>query len=189
MWNDKPDGYLIPAWNPTGMGTGMNFYPRVRVWVQISTRSLFAGGRVIALPDPNPTRCHPYSWTTSSIAPKETWPAASLGTTPEEEAQLAVILGTTKCWCLHVFTLDLWSCLWMLCCVCMWWILWSLNECVEYCDLWMNVLDLDMYMDILYIMCAMYMFYNSSWLYSFLKKIIAKTNIQRLGCAITTKRG
>jgi hypothetical protein len=42
------------------MGTGMNFYPRVRVWVQISTHSLFAGGRVIALPDPNPTRCHPY---------------------------------------------------------------------------------------------------------------------------------
>jgi hypothetical protein len=59
MWNDKPDGYPIPARNPTGMGTGMNFYPRVRVWVQISTRSLFAGGRVIALPDLNLTRCHP----------------------------------------------------------------------------------------------------------------------------------
>jgi hypothetical protein len=58
MWNDKPDRYLIPARNP--MGTGMNFYPRVRVWVQIFTRSLFAGGRLIALPDPNPTRCHPY---------------------------------------------------------------------------------------------------------------------------------
>jgi hypothetical protein len=50
MWNDKPDGYPIPAWNPTGMG--INFYPRVRVQVQISTRSLFAGGRVIALLDP-----------------------------------------------------------------------------------------------------------------------------------------
>jgi hypothetical protein len=30
-----------------------------------------------------------------------------LGTTPEEEARLAVILGTTKCRCLHMFTLDL----------------------------------------------------------------------------------
>jgi hypothetical protein len=38
----------------------MNFYPQVRV--QISTRNLFADGRVIALPDPNPTGCHPYSW-------------------------------------------------------------------------------------------------------------------------------
>jgi hypothetical protein len=71
-----------------------------------------------------------------------------------------VILGTTKCRCLHVFTLDLyvymvlWSCLWMLCCVWMWWILWSLNECVGYCDVWMNVLDLDVYMDVLYIVCA-----------------------------------
>jgi hypothetical protein len=41
------------------MGTGMNFYPWVRVWVQISTRSLFTDGRLITLPDPNPTRCHP----------------------------------------------------------------------------------------------------------------------------------
>jgi hypothetical protein len=55
MWNDKPDGYPIPARNPTGMGTGMNFYPRVRVRVQISTHSLFADGRVIALPDPLPS--------------------------------------------------------------------------------------------------------------------------------------
>jgi hypothetical protein len=49
MWNEKLDGYPIPARNPTGTGTGMNFYPWIRV--QISTRSLFAGGRVIALPD------------------------------------------------------------------------------------------------------------------------------------------
>jgi hypothetical protein len=61
MWNDKPDGYPIPARNPMGMGTGMNFYPRIRVWVQISTRSLFAGGRVIALPNSNPTRYHLYA--------------------------------------------------------------------------------------------------------------------------------
>jgi hypothetical protein len=33
------------------MGTGMNFYPRVRVHVQIFTRSLFTGGWVITLPD------------------------------------------------------------------------------------------------------------------------------------------
>jgi hypothetical protein len=39
--------------NPTG--TGMNFYPWVRVRVQISTRNLFAGGRVIALSDPLPS--------------------------------------------------------------------------------------------------------------------------------------
>jgi hypothetical protein len=58
MWNDKPDGYPIPAQNPMGMRTGMNFYLRVRV--QISTRNLFVGGRVIALSDPNPTRCHSY---------------------------------------------------------------------------------------------------------------------------------
>jgi hypothetical protein len=32
---------------------------------------------------------------------------AILGTTLEEEARLAAILGTTKCRCLHVFTLDL----------------------------------------------------------------------------------
>jgi hypothetical protein len=31
-----------------------------RVRVQISTRSLFTGGRVTALPDPNLIRCHPY---------------------------------------------------------------------------------------------------------------------------------
>jgi hypothetical protein len=55
MWNDKPDGYLIPAQNPMGTGTGMNFYPWVRVRVQISTHSLFADGRVIALPDPLPS--------------------------------------------------------------------------------------------------------------------------------------
>jgi hypothetical protein len=59
MWNDKPDRYPIPARNPTG--TGMNFYPWVWVRVQISTLSLFAGGWVITLPNPNPTRCHPYS--------------------------------------------------------------------------------------------------------------------------------
>jgi hypothetical protein len=57
MWNDKPDGYPIPTRNP--MGTGMNFYPQVWVRVRISTRSLFVDGRVIILPDPNPTRCHP----------------------------------------------------------------------------------------------------------------------------------
>jgi hypothetical protein len=60
MWNDKPDGYPIPARNPTGTGTGMNFYRWVWVRVQISTRSLFAGGWVITLPDPNSTRYHPY---------------------------------------------------------------------------------------------------------------------------------
>jgi hypothetical protein len=37
----------------------MNFYPWVQVRVQIFTRSLFADRRVIALPNPNPTRCHP----------------------------------------------------------------------------------------------------------------------------------
>jgi hypothetical protein len=57
MWNDKLDGYPIPTRNPTGTGTGMNFYSRVRV--QISTNNIFVGGRVIALRDPNPTRCYP----------------------------------------------------------------------------------------------------------------------------------
>jgi hypothetical protein len=43
------------------MDTCMNFYLRVLVRVRISTRSLFAGERVITLSDPNPTRCHPYA--------------------------------------------------------------------------------------------------------------------------------
>jgi hypothetical protein len=55
MWNDKPDGYPIPTRNL--MGTGMNFYPWVRV--QISTHNLFTDGRVIALSDSNPTYRHP----------------------------------------------------------------------------------------------------------------------------------
>jgi hypothetical protein len=61
MWNDKPNGYPIPARNPTGTGTSMNFYPWVWVWVRISTRSLFAGRWIIALPDLNPICCHPYT--------------------------------------------------------------------------------------------------------------------------------
>jgi hypothetical protein len=107
------------------------------------------------------------SSTTFSKAPKEARPVVILGTTIEE-AWLTVILGTTKWQCLHMFTLDLyvhidlWSCLWILCCVCMRWILWSLNEWVGYCDLWMNALDLDVYMDILYIMCAICKFCNFS---------------------------
>jgi hypothetical protein len=46
------------------------------------------------------------SSTTSSITPEEAQPVAMLGTTLEEEARLTVILGTTKCRCLHVFTLN-----------------------------------------------------------------------------------
>jgi hypothetical protein len=126
--------------------------------------------------------------TTSSIAPEEAWSAMILGTAPEEEARPAVIFGTTKRWCFHVFTLDLfvymdlWSCLWMLCCVRMWWILWSLNEGDGYCDVWINVLNLDLYMNVLYIVCAICVALNSSyWLYYFLqKKIIAKGNLRRL---------
>jgi hypothetical protein len=53
IWNDKPDGYLIPAWNL--MGTGTNFYLWVWVWVRISTHGLFANVWVIALPDPLPS--------------------------------------------------------------------------------------------------------------------------------------
>jgi hypothetical protein len=26
MWNDKPDGYPIPAQHPMGTGMGINFY-------------------------------------------------------------------------------------------------------------------------------------------------------------------
>jgi hypothetical protein len=59
------------------LGTGYdNFYPRVWVRVQISTRSLFAGGRVIALPDPNPTRCHPYRQPSCRFAESATHPFA-----------------------------------------------------------------------------------------------------------------
>jgi hypothetical protein len=55
MWNDKPDGYPVPARNPMGMGTGTNFYPHVWVRVRISTYGLFTGGWVITLPDPLPS--------------------------------------------------------------------------------------------------------------------------------------
>jgi hypothetical protein len=93
------------------------------------------------------------SSTTSSIAP--------------EEARSTVILGTTKHRCLHMC--SLWTCMdvilsmdvmlymhvmkivtfeWMC------WILWCLNECVGYFDVWMNVSDLDVCRDILYIVCA-----------------------------------
>jgi hypothetical protein len=69
-----------------------------------------------------------------------------------------VILGTTKHRCLHVFTLDLYGRDLVYGCyvvyIWTWWILWCLNECVGYSDVWMNVLDLDVYMDILYIVCA-----------------------------------
>jgi hypothetical protein len=62
MWNDKPDGYPIPARNPTGTGT--NFYLQVWVRVRISTRSLFTSERVITLPDLLPslsvTRVRPH---------------------------------------------------------------------------------------------------------------------------------
>jgi hypothetical protein len=42
--------------------TCMNFYSWVWVQVWISTRSLFANRQVIALPDPNPARCHSKLW-------------------------------------------------------------------------------------------------------------------------------
>jgi hypothetical protein len=48
---------LTGTQNPMGMGTDTKFYMRVWVRVQISTRSLFADGRVIVLSDP--TLCHP----------------------------------------------------------------------------------------------------------------------------------
>jgi hypothetical protein len=47
------------------------------------------------------------SSSTSLITSDEARPVAILGITLEEEAQLTAILGTTKCRCLHVFTLDL----------------------------------------------------------------------------------
>jgi hypothetical protein len=47
----------------------------------------------------------------------------------------------------------------------------------------MNVLDLNIYMDVLYIVCAMCKFYNSSCAgyIVFYKKIITHANLQRLG--------
>jgi hypothetical protein len=67
----NPTGTRYPRQNPIGTGTGMSFYPQVRV--QISTCNLFAGGRVIALPDPNPTCCHPYSDKRTINAKKHRW--------------------------------------------------------------------------------------------------------------------
>jgi hypothetical protein len=47
----------------------------------------------------------------------------------------------------------------------------------------MNVLDLDVYIDILYIICAIYIFYNSSCAgYTvFIQKITVLANLRRLG--------
>jgi hypothetical protein len=54
----KSNGYPIPTKNPMDMGMGINFYPRIRVWISIC--DLFIDGWVIALPDLNLTRYHPY---------------------------------------------------------------------------------------------------------------------------------
>jgi hypothetical protein len=57
MWNDKPDGYPIPAQNPMGTDTGMDFHPWIWICVQISIHNPFTNGQVIILPDSNPIRC------------------------------------------------------------------------------------------------------------------------------------
>jgi hypothetical protein len=74
------------------------------------------------------------SSTTYLIAPEGARPTVILGTTLEEEAQLAMILGTTKCRCLHVFMLDL-SCHLVYGC-------YVVYACDEYCEFSMNVLDI-----------------------------------------------
>jgi hypothetical protein len=78
---------------------------------------------------------------------------STISSIASEETQLVTILGTTKCRCLHMCLL--WTCMdvilfmdvmlhmgvmnivmfeWMC------WILWYLNECVGYYDVWMDVL-------------------------------------------------
>jgi hypothetical protein len=52
----------------------------------------------------------------------------------------------------------------------------------------MNVLDLDVYMDVLYIVWAMCMFCNSSCAsYTIFCIFLAKANLQRLGCPVIDK--
>jgi hypothetical protein len=78
---------------------------------------------------------------TSSIALEEARPTMILGIALEE-AWPTTILGTTKHRCLHVFTLDCYGCDLVHGC-------YVVYGCDEYCDVWMNVLHLDVYMDVL----------------------------------------
>jgi hypothetical protein len=101
MWNDKPDGYPIPARNPTNTGMGMNFYPRVWIRVQISTRSPFVGRRVIALSNPLPSlvvellqktswRC-PISWFQSPESRFSIWSMLAVPTLIEKGLAVAAL--------------------------------------------------------------------------------------------------
>jgi hypothetical protein len=91
----RPDGYLIPVENPTGIGR--KFYLRVSVRVKISTYNIFVDERVIALCDSNPTHCHPYRFYPFSLPPLEYFQqwviSIFLSTTPH---QLSFPLSTTS---------------------------------------------------------------------------------------------
>jgi hypothetical protein len=47
--------------NPTDLGVGLELHMRVPSWVGLGILHGCDRGRVFAPPDPNPTRCHPYS--------------------------------------------------------------------------------------------------------------------------------
>jgi hypothetical protein len=53
-------GYPTPIRCPMDTGMGINFYPRVWSWVEMSYTHEYHCGRTFALPIPYPTRCHPY---------------------------------------------------------------------------------------------------------------------------------
>jgi hypothetical protein len=52
MWNDKPNGYLIPIQNSMGISMSMNFYSQIQI--KIFTHKLFIDIWIITLPDQPP---------------------------------------------------------------------------------------------------------------------------------------
>jgi hypothetical protein len=53
------DEYLKPVRNPMGMDMDINFYPRVRSRADIDFNRGYGCGKIFAISDPNPIRCHP----------------------------------------------------------------------------------------------------------------------------------
>jgi hypothetical protein len=46
------------AWNPTGLGVGLELYPRVWSWACLGRFHGCDRERGFALPNPNPNHCH-----------------------------------------------------------------------------------------------------------------------------------
>jgi hypothetical protein len=51
----------VPDTRPIPDGYAYNFYPRVQLRAGMANTRGYCRGQVFFIPDPNPTRCHPYS--------------------------------------------------------------------------------------------------------------------------------